>query len=45
MFDLIPWRERGHLSQFRRELDNMFDRFFEGWPFRGAETDSVDDRM
>lgn len=34
MFDLIPWRERKELSQLRREMDNLFDRFFEGWPFR-----------
>ncbi len=34
MFDLIPWRERGELSSLRREIDSLFDRFFEGWPFR-----------
>jgi len=34
MFDLIPWRERGELSSLRREIDTLFDRFFEGWPFR-----------
>ncbi len=34
MFDLIPWRDRSELSTLRREIDSIFDRFFEGWPFR-----------
>lgn len=34
MFDLIPWKDRRDLQQFRREMDNLVDRFFEGWPFR-----------
>jgi HSP20 family protein len=38
MFDLIPWREGRQLGQLRREMDTLFDRFFEGWAFRGAET-------
>ena len=41
MPDLIPWRkgEEWGLTQMRRELDRLFDRFFEAWPFRGlAET-------
>lgn len=38
MFDLIPWREGRQLSQLRREMDTLFDRFFEGWSFRSAET-------
>lgn len=36
MFELIPWRDRGELTSLRREIDNLFDRFFEGWPFRSA---------
>jgi len=41
MPDLIPWRKREEwgLTQMRREMDRLFDRFFESWPFRGvAET-------
>jgi HSP20 family protein len=34
MFSLIPWRERRELSTLRREMDRLFDRFFEGWPLR-----------
>ena len=30
---LVPWRS-GELTGFRREMDRLFDRFFEGWPFR-----------
>jgi HSP20 family protein len=30
---LVPWR-RGELSGFRREMDRLFDRFFEDWPSR-----------
>ncbi len=38
MFSLIPWRETRDLTSFRREMDRLFDRFFEGWPFRlGSE--------
>jgi len=29
---LVP--QRGELSSFRREMDRLFDRFFEGWPFK-----------
>ncbi|KPK45640.1 MAG: molecular chaperone [Nitrospira bacterium SM23_35] len=29
---LVP--RRGELSTFRREMDRLFDRFFEGWPFK-----------
>lgn len=36
MFDLIPWRDRNELSSLRREIDSLFDRFFEGWPFRST---------
>jgi HSP20 family protein len=39
MFDLIPWRRRGELDPFRRELnelrremDRTFGRFFGEWP-------------
>jgi len=41
MPDLIRWRkgEDWGLTQMRREMDRLFDRFFESWPFRGfAET-------
>jgi len=41
MSDLIPWRKREEwgLTQMRREMDRLFDRFFESWPLRGlAET-------
>ncbi|MGQ9858503.1 MAG: Hsp20/alpha crystallin family protein [Thermodesulfobacteriota bacterium] len=38
MFDLIPWRDRSELSSLRREIDSLFDRFFEGWPFRTTAT-------
>ena len=31
---LIPWDELGELTRFRREMDRVFDRFFEGWPFK-----------
>jgi HSP20 family protein len=34
MFELMPWRERRELSTLRREMDHLFDRFFDGWPFR-----------
>lgn len=34
MFDLMPWRERKGLSSLRREMDSLFDRFFDEWPFR-----------
>lgn len=29
MFGLIPWRHRGEVSQFRTEMDRLFDRFFD----------------
>ena len=37
MTDLIRWRkgEDWGLSQMRREMDRIFDRFSEAWPFRG----------
>ncbi len=41
MPDLIRWRkgEDWGLTQMRREMDRLFDRFSEAWPFRGlAET-------
>jgi HSP20 family protein len=34
MSSLIPWRRPGQLTSFRREMDRLFDRFFEDWPFR-----------
>jgi HSP20 family protein len=33
-FSLIPRYEQGELARFRREMDGLFDRFFEGWPFK-----------
>ena len=38
MTDLIRWRkgEDWGLTQMRREMDRLFDRFFEPWPFRGV---------
>ena len=41
MSDLVRWRkgEDWGLTQMRREMDRLFDRFSEPWPFRGfAET-------
>lgn len=37
MTDLIPWRG-GELSRLRGEIDNLFDRFFEGLPWAGFST-------
>jgi len=47
MNSLTPWSSRGEMTSFRREMDRLFDRFFEGWPFRalvdeGQWTPSVD---
>jgi len=39
MLSLIPWRERKELDLFRREIDSLFDRFFEGWPFEALKGD------
>ncbi len=39
MLSLIPWRERRDLDIFRREIDSLFDRFFEGWPFETLKGD------
>jgi HSP20 family protein len=35
---LVPWRG-GELTSFRREMDRIFDRFFESWPFRLSAED------
>ena len=37
MTDLMRWRkgEDWGLTQMRREMERLFDRFSEGWPFRG----------
>lgn len=40
MLGLIPWRERRDIDLFRREIDSLFDRFFEGWPFELTSTES-----
>ena len=37
MNNLIPRTDRGDLSAMRREMDRVFDRFFEGWPFQPAK--------
>ncbi|MDY6990496.1 MAG: Hsp20/alpha crystallin family protein [Thermodesulfobacteriota bacterium] len=34
MNSLTPWSSRGEMTGFRQEMDRLFDRFFEGWPFR-----------
>jgi hypothetical protein len=34
MTDIVPWRGK-KLTRLRREIVSLFDRFFEGWPFRG----------
>jgi HSP20 family protein len=34
MSSLIPLAYRGDMTTFQREMDRVFDRFFEGWPFR-----------
>ena len=36
MNSLTPWTSRGEMTSFRREMDRLFDRFFEDWPFRGG---------
>jgi HSP20 family protein len=34
IFDMIPRRRGGEVTTLRREMDRVFDRFFDGWPFR-----------
>jgi HSP20 family protein len=34
MFDLIPWRGGGELTGFGPEIDRLFGRFLEAWPFK-----------
>jgi HSP20 family protein len=34
MNSLIPRKQERQLTTLRREMDRLFDRFFEGWPFR-----------
>ena len=31
MFDILPWKrnKKNHANKFRREIDNMYDQFFE----------------
>ncbi len=31
--DLMPWTQRGEVSRFRGEMDQLFDRFFDWKPF------------
>lgn len=33
MDSIVPWKEGRQLTSLRREMDRLFDRFFEGWPF------------
>ncbi len=40
MLGLIPWRERRDVDLFRREIDSLFDRFFEGWPFETTPSET-----
>ncbi|MDY6837732.1 MAG: Hsp20/alpha crystallin family protein [Thermodesulfobacteriota bacterium] len=47
MNSLTPWSSQRDMTNFRREMDLLFDRFFEGWPFsafvgEGQWTPSVD---
>lgn len=38
MLNLVPWRKRNNeVSEFRREIDNLFDRFFDGDFFPSTE--------
>lgn len=41
MNSLIPRRQERQLTTLRREMDRLFDRFFEGWPFRVAAEEGV----
>ena len=34
MFSLMPWRERKEVDHLRREMDRLFDRFFDLKPMR-----------
>jgi HSP20 family protein len=38
MNSMIPWSSGGEMTRLRREMDRLFDRFFEGWPL-GAFVD------
>ena len=31
MFDILPWKRKkeSHATELRRQIDNMYDRFFE----------------
>ncbi len=47
MFELIPWREHRDFGLLRHDIDRLFDRFFDEWPFSVARkkdswTPSVD---
>lgn len=33
MFELIPLRERRDSGLLRMDVDSLFERFFDGWPF------------
>ena len=34
VFDRIHWKDHKDIRHLRREMDNLFDRFSEGWPFK-----------
>jgi len=36
---LVPWRGRQELTGLRKDMDRLFDRFFEDWPVRFRPTD------
>jgi len=37
---LVPWRRRQELTGLRRDMDRLFERFFEDWPVRFRPTDA-----
>ena len=39
MFELIPWGRHRDVDVFRGAMDSLFDRFFEGQPYRFFEED------
>ncbi|EFK10223.1 Hsp20/alpha crystallin family protein [delta proteobacterium NaphS2] len=41
MRDLVPWSRPGDIVTLRREMDSLFDRFFDWRPFGGGTEVSV----
>ena len=41
MNGLIPRKQERQLTTLRREMDRLFERFFEGWPFRIPAEETV----